>query len=325
MASFDSAEYLPLELRRHELFDRTTQLLDAVIRDAYTPHLNAALHTFDPKGEGFDAAGLFGMIGGPDLVDLLSESGIPDRTIAHLLPRLFNLKGTGPGVNLLMALVLNEAPNILVGWEVWRGFPASVNPDRSDGPDNVYLDAYNSFASSFPNLVNGITKREDLACRVYIQVGRGGGLASGTEELDRDEQVLNIVRRFLPVCTVPVVQVNNNITAFPNVGNLDDKGPDESYLRISDGVSSGASMSDTGPGETHAVMGDVAGRDAVSFNPLTYSSGRAYSAPGDNEAPVYGDPGGSTAGFAATFQDSLRVVSVTESGTEVPQDQWHIE
>lgn len=348
--AIESIEYVPQALRGQELFSRLTTLLDGIVGDVYTPNLDATINAFNPKGSGFDADALFGVIGGPDLLSLLKGSGIPDATLSHLLPRLFNLKGTRRGLDLLLGIVLNESPGVVVGWEAWRG--STRNPDMSPGPGSVYADAWSSFERTYPSLASSAT-RNGLACRIYIRVGRGGGQLGGDAELSRDQQVLNIVRRFMPVCTQPVVSTTNNLSAFPNRGLGTDRGPDESYLRIYDGLPNASRHALSGENprladRTDRMMASMSARlttiklllpvkvypdgreermrSSLSANPLKYSSGRAYAAPGSNDAEQYGSPGGGSMD-GAVFSDSMRVKSVTinNGADNLPQNLWSSE
>ena len=380
-------------MREKELFARTSELLDLSTCDVYSPHLRATLNTFNPKGEDFDAESLLDMIGGSALRSLLSgprplepvietDEDLTDyqrrvstyqtavasyektlKTVSHILPRLLNLKGTQRGLKLLLGLAgLN--PTVFVGWEVWRGFPKTVNPDHRPGPDDIYLNAYNDFLRTFPDLAGDVTELADLACKVYFRVGLSGGGSS--DDLPRDELILNIVRRFMPTCTRAIVSRSNDIDSTDERNNMGvfETGPDDYNksnasrigILISGNITPedfGAEVGDTGPdtleyvdedGNTQTetlvafdaddedgrkyltLIKDKVGDDRIQVNTLLYSAGAAYGR-GPDDSERYSAGAGAS---GLTIYDSIHIDEVREltAGTTdydpVPQAQWHI-
>ena len=158
----------------------------------------------------------------------------------HILPRLFNLKGTRRGLSIILGLA-GISTREIVGWEVWRGYLNSIDSDNhspgpvtAEAPQGAYAKAFSDFSRSFPSAAAALDQdsRDGLACKVYFTVGLSGAGGSDGSGTDRDERILDVVRRFMPICAQAVIEVTSNITTDPESRRTTDVGPDDAGMRI---------------------------------------------------------------------------------------------
>ena len=195
---------IPDKLLGLELAAEFSDLVDKFIQMSYDPHLSAMRNQFNASHPDFDPDAFLQMIDGYKYKEFIFH-GLSVNQVVSLLPRVFYLKGTKRGLQLLLSL-LGITTRMYVWWEVQRSHARGTQLAKD-------------FMEDFPNAQ--IDELENCTLYVYYE---------GSEELFQqygvniDLKLNELCKSFMWVCTnIRQSDDMSNVLLPSNGGNLDDQ------------------------------------------------------------------------------------------------------
>lgn len=197
---------------------------------SYKGHLDRTLDFFNVQGEGFDLREFLRIVDSLNYGELLF-GGIAAETLGHLLPRIYNMKGTERGLQLILKL-------FRLNMDIYSVFELR----RSYNSDRVLWDEF----------VNLFGNRDDdlLNCEVYFHLK---SIDQSTDEfrtfapgsvdvtsLTVQELVAEVLRNFLWVCAKVIISIRSGVVDSFQISDsisIADPFADDATVDISDGLS----------------------------------------------------------------------------------------
>ena len=160
-----------------ELYDELSRINAFTVGQWYDPHVLATRDMWNPKGSAFDFNALLGNVDNLGLAGYI-KGRFNEDALAHLLPRLYNLKGTETGLLLFLSMVGAEV-NLYIGWKI-NAMRAKAAGARTEEE----RDTLAAFDAAYPNRIGVID---------------GGSILVDIEDLSQDLQTSfgNVGRREL--------------------------------------------------------------------------------------------------------------------------------
>lgn len=195
---------IPDKLLGLELAAEFSDLVDKFIQMNYDPHLSTMRNQFNAAHPDFDPDAFLQMIDGYKYKEFLFH-GLSVNQVVSLLPRVYYLKGTKRGLQLLLSL-LGITTRMYIWWEVQRSHARGTQLAKD-------------FIEDFPNAQ--IDELENCTLYVYYE---------GSEELFQrygvnvDLKLTELCKSFMWVCTnIRQSDDMSNVLLPSNGGNLDDQ------------------------------------------------------------------------------------------------------
>lgn len=173
--------YLPHHLKRKTLYAEITELLDYLIEKCYQPHVINMRDKLNPNGTGFDAQEFLNLIDGFRYKDQILQ-GVDIRTACHMLPRVYTLKGTKRGLQMLLN-ILGIKADIYIWWELKR----KLGKDAE-------------FTRKFQERFGALQANEVENCNIYLNLIDSGKIGSTLLDADIDEKLKALIETFMWVC-----------------------------------------------------------------------------------------------------------------------------
>ena len=118
MGTIKTSELLPKKLRGQPLNQKVAEITDWLVEEFYDKDLNKVKALWDASKDGYDSDEILTIFGGETFGDILFQAAKKD-TLARIIARLYNLKGTKKGMQFLFSL-LDLHPVIHEWWRVNR-------------------------------------------------------------------------------------------------------------------------------------------------------------------------------------------------------------
>jgi len=193
-------DFFPVALRDKALYAKISEILDYLIAKNYDPEIQSMSDRLNPQGAGFDVDEFLKLIDGFSYKEYLF-GGVDPKTVAHMLPAIYNLKGTKRGLQLLLDILGIDA-TVYVWWEVLRA-----------------VDRGQPLATEFFDRFVGYTAADITECQIYLHyVDKGGSLAR--LGVDADAKLAELTNSFLWVCAnIAVINLLNSFSDTVVIGD----------------------------------------------------------------------------------------------------------
>ena len=201
--------FLPSVQGNTELFKDITTIIDVVEKNLYAKEIDTVIDSFNPRGESFDIDCLFNVIDNLGYGrGVFSDNIDNDPALAHIIPRMYELKGTQRGLELVLDL-FGIGLEVFVGWRVLRDY-------RRYGNDGTMVGEFNNL---FPSV-----DLDDIGnCDAYINITTlGNAFLNSYEGEQVDSIIAEIVRDFVWTCVNLNVFQKNSVSEEFALNEVDD-------------------------------------------------------------------------------------------------------
>ena len=176
--------YFPTVQGRNELFTAISAVLDITDKNYYSSELDAVLDSFNPRGDSFNIDCLFNVVDSLGYGNRFFRNRVKPEALAHILPRIYELKGTRQGLELILALAGIDLETF-VGWRILRDH-------RRYGDEGV---------ARFKELFSSVDIDSIKACDTYFNITTlGAAFLSSQAGQQIDEIISGIVTDFVWTC-----------------------------------------------------------------------------------------------------------------------------